>query len=48
MLYEVITDTFADFYNQTGDIKLEFNAEYRFKLFWILEGALFMDVGNVV
>jgi len=40
-------DTFADFYNQTGDIKLEFNAEYRFKLFWILEGALFMDVGNV-
>ncbi len=37
----------ADYYNQTGDIKLEFNAEYRFKLFWILESALFLDVGNI-
>ncbi|WP_232526759.1 translocation and assembly module lipoprotein TamL [Marinilabilia rubra] len=35
------------FYNQTADIKLEFNLEYRFKLFWILEGALFLDVGNI-
>jgi len=33
--------------NQTGDIKLEANAEYRFKLFWILEGAVFMDAGNI-
>ena len=37
----------ADYFNQTGDIKLEVNAEYRFKLFWILEGALFLDVGNI-
>ena len=37
----------ARFYNQTADIKLEFNVEYRFKLFWILEGALFVDVGNI-
>lgn len=37
----------ARFYNQTADIKLEFNLEYRFKLFWILEGALFLDVGNI-
>ena len=37
----------ADYYNQTGDIKLEFNIEYRFKLFWILESALFLDVGNI-
>lgn len=36
-----------DYYNQTGDIKLELNAEYRFKLFWILEGAFFVDVGNI-
>ncbi len=33
--------------NQTGDIKLEANTEYRFKLFWILEGALFIDAGNI-
>lgn len=32
---------------QTGDIKLEANIEYRFKLFWVLEGALFVDAGNV-
>jgi hypothetical protein len=35
------------FLNQTGDIKIEANAEYRFKLFWILEGALFLDAGNI-
>ncbi len=35
------------FYNQTADLKLEFNMEYRFKLFWLLEGALFLDVGNI-
>jgi len=35
------------FPNQTGDIKLEANIEYRFKLFWVLEGALFIDAGNV-
>ena len=33
--------------NQLGDIKLEANLEYRFKLFWKLEGAFFLDVGNV-
>ncbi len=36
-----------DFINQTADIKLEANVEYRFKLFWILEGALFVDAGNI-
>lgn len=40
-------DTVSTFYNQTADIKLELNAEYRFKLFWILEGALFVDAGNI-
>lgn len=34
-------------HNQLGDIKLEANLEYRFKLFWKLEGALFVDAGNV-
>ena len=36
-----------DFLNQTADIKIEGNAEYRFKLFWILQGALFLDAGNI-
>ncbi|MCX6335053.1 MAG: BamA/TamA family outer membrane protein [Bacteroidia bacterium] len=36
-----------DFLNQTADIKIEANAEYRFNLFWILEGALFLDAGNI-
>jgi hypothetical protein len=33
--------------NQTGDIKVEGNIEYRFKLFWIMEGAVFVDAGNI-
>lgn len=33
--------------NSVGDFKLEANIEYRFKLFWLLEGALFLDAGNV-
>ena len=33
--------------NQTGDMKLEANVEYRFPLFWKLNGALFVDAGNV-
>ena len=37
----------SKFLNETADIKLEANAEYRFKLFWILEGAVFLDAGNI-
>jgi outer membrane protein insertion porin family len=33
--------------DQSGDLKLEINTEYRPKLFSILEGALFVDIGNV-
>ncbi|MDE7407520.1 MAG: outer membrane protein assembly factor, partial [Muribaculaceae bacterium] len=36
-----------DFINQCGDIRIDLNAEYRAKLFWVLEGALFVDAGNV-
>lgn len=32
---------------QTGDFKLEFNLEYRFKIFWLINGAFFLDAGNV-
>ncbi|MEZ5039667.1 MAG: BamA/TamA family outer membrane protein [Saprospiraceae bacterium] len=35
------------FIDQTGDIKLEGNVEYRFPLFSYLKGALFLDAGNV-
>ena len=34
-------------YNQVGDIKLDLNMEYRAKMFWVLEGALFLDAGNI-
>ncbi len=37
----------SSFYNSTADIKLELNIEYRYKLFWILEGAMFLDAGNI-
>jgi len=33
--------------NQTGDMHLEANVELRFPLFWKLNGALFVDAGNV-
>ena len=33
--------------NQTGDMRLEANIEYRFDLFWKLAGAVFVDAGNV-
>ena len=33
--------------NQTGDIRLEANIEYRFDLFWKVAGAVFADAGNV-
>jgi len=37
----------SEYPNQTGDVKLEVNMEYRFKLFWKLEAAVFLDAGNI-
>jgi len=44
--YKRITSLPRDF-NQVGDIKLDMNLEYRTKMFWLLEGALFLDGGNI-
>ena len=33
--------------NQTGDMKLEANIEYRFNMFWKVAGAVFVDAGNI-
>lgn len=44
--YSQIDTTFS-IPNQTGDIKLEVNAEYRFPIINKFEGALFLDAGNV-
>lgn len=35
------------FPSQTGEIKLDFNSEMRFDLFWRLKSAIFLDAANV-
>lgn len=37
----------TDFINQCGDISMILNLEYRNKLFWVFEGAVFIDAGNI-
>lgn len=37
----------TNFINQCGDIRLDLSAEYRVKLFWVFDGALFIDAGNI-
>ncbi len=34
-------------FNNIGDIKLEFNAEYRFKITHMFQAAFFLDAGNI-
>lgn len=41
------TDGSIDFINQTGDIKIDLNAELRTDLFWKFQGAVFIDAGNI-
>lgn len=37
----------TDFINQCGDIRIDLSLEYRARLFWVIEGALFVDAGNI-
>ena len=39
------TNTFLP--DQSGDLKLEFNTEYRAKIYGLVKGALFLDAGNI-
>ncbi|WP_455672830.1 translocation and assembly module lipoprotein TamL [Phocaeicola sp.] len=45
--YKGGTEGKMDFIKQSGDIKLDLNIEYRTHLFWKLNGAAFIDAGNV-
>jgi outer membrane protein assembly factor BamA len=36
-----------DFINQSGDVKLDLNLEYRTFLFWKIHSAVFIDAGNI-
>ena len=36
-----------DFINQTGDMRIDLNLEYRTHLFWKFNGAFFIDSGNI-
>lgn len=40
-------DGSMNYINHTGDIKLDLNLEYRTHLFWKLNGAAFIDAGNI-
>lgn len=41
------TEGSINYINHTGDIKLDFNIEYRTHLFWKFNGAAFVDAGNI-
>ncbi|WP_241485263.1 translocation and assembly module lipoprotein TamL [Psychroserpens damuponensis] len=47
--YNADNDANSDstFFDQTGNIRLEANIEYRFPIFSFFKGALFIDAGNV-
>lgn len=37
----------VDFINQTGNVKIDLNLEYRTHLFWKLDAAAYIDAGNI-
>ncbi len=41
------TDGRIDFIRQTGDMKLDASMEWRTHLFWKIDGAAFVDAGNI-
>lgn len=41
------SNTTSSYPDQTGDIKLEWNTEFRHTLYKFLKGAFFMDIGNI-
>ncbi len=46
--YLGVRDTVTKFFpDQSGDIKLEINTEYRMKLVSVINGAVFVDAGNI-
>ena len=40
-------DKHIDFINQSGDMKIDLSLEYRTFMFWKLNGAVFVDAGNI-
>lgn len=41
------SDGRIDFIRQTGDLKLDLSTEWRTHLFWKIDGAAFVDAGNI-
>ena len=41
------TNTNSFLADQSGDLKIEFNTEYRAKIYGIVKGAVFLDAGNI-
>ena len=41
------SNSVSDFLEQCGDIQFKMSAEYRAKLFWVVELGAFIDVGNI-
>lgn len=41
------SDGRVDFIRQTGDLKLDMSVEWRSHLFWKIDGAVFVDAGNI-